>query len=214
MSYEEGAVRIRNQRYRGWFDILTFMLIGMAVFGAFGMLFDKRMAYFIAAGLLGLVPIVLYALLQVWDLRRPAPGRLVTVRMVFEWLVLGMRRKVLGPADGTTAPTLFRGLLGSVYSVDQLNLGEEFAVADGIIRYPPQAVKQIRFTPDPLEDYGGAEAPLQMCEATVAMDFGKQFRLIVTEADATKLRHWAAANGVIVCDCDGYRPRTPEPATG
>ena len=212
MGSKPRGVRIRNQRYGSWLEIVMFMLIGIAVFGVVGAFFDKHMLYFTVAGVFGLVPAIVYWLFVCWDLRRTAPAQPVTARTLFEWWVLGIRRKELGPADGTAALSALRPLVPSVCTVDQLKLGDDLEVAGGILRFPLTAVKRIRFAPDPLEDYGGAESPLEMCQASVEMDSGKEFRLIVTEVDAEKMRQWAATKGIAVCDCDGYRPRPVEPA--
>src|SRR5262245_42871311 len=212
MSSKPSTVRIRNQRFRSWLEVLMFMLIGIAIFGAIGLFFDKHMIYLVAAGVLGLFPVVVYSLFVCWDLRRPGSVHPVSARTMFEWYVLGIRRKELGPADGSAGLTVLRRLVPSVCTVDQLKLGDDLEVAGGILRFPLTAVKQLRFAPDPLEDYGGAEAPLEMCQASVEMDSGKEIRLIVTDVDAEKMRQWAATKGIAVRDCDGCRPRPVEPA--
>jgi hypothetical protein len=159
------------------------------------------------------LPIVAYGLFQIWDLKRPVPTQGVTVRTLFDWWVLGIRRKELGPADGSTGLVLFRPLLSKRYWIHHLVLGDEIEVDNPIIHYPSQAVKEIRFSPDPKEDYIGAEGPIQLCQAAVAMDSGKEFRLIVNEADAEKMRQWAASKGIAVCDRDGYTPRPLQTAS-
>jgi hypothetical protein len=42
---------------------------------------------------------------------------------------------------------------------------------------------------------------------------GREFRLILDQADALRLREWAGTKGIPVCDEDGYVPRPAEPAT-
>jgi hypothetical protein len=71
----------------------------------------------------------------------------------------------------------------------------------------------VKFAPDPKEDYIGAEAPIQLCQATVEMNSGRNFRLIVTEADAERMRQWAFAKGISVSNCDGYCPRPIQTGT-
>ena len=55
--------------------------------------------------------------------------------------------------------------------------------------FPARAVTRVSFAPDPKEDYVGSENPMLLCEATVEMDSGKQFYLILTEPDARRLHH-------------------------
>jgi hypothetical protein len=212
---EPGAVKIRNRRSPLWFEMLAAILVILVFFGIGGGLFigpqfHRIGMYCMVAGLLGMVPITLYGLFQLWDLTRPIPSRPVTARAVFDWLVLGIRRKELGPADGWTALVMFRGLLSKKYLVHHLKLGDEVEVDNPVVRYPAREVTQVRFAPDPKEDYAGSEKPILLCQAIVEMGSGRQFRLIVDEADARRLREWASAKGIAVSDCDGYRPRTEE----
>jgi hypothetical protein len=74
-------------------------------------------------------------------------------------------------------------------------------------------VSRIRFAPDPAEDYAEPRRAVHFCGATIDLNSGKGFRLIVDEADAARLRTWAVTKGIAVCDCDGYSPRTTEPTT-
>jgi hypothetical protein len=148
-----------------------------------------------------------FVLFQIWDLHRPpVPDRTVTARLMFDWLVLGIRRKELGPADGWTALTVLRGLLPSRISVHHLKLGESIDLGHPLLRFPARKVRQVTFAPDPAEDYLESDRRTRLCEASVGMDSGKHFHLILDEADAERLRHWAATRGITVRDCDGYRP--------
>jgi hypothetical protein len=218
MPSDPGPLQIRNQRYPRWFDMIGGMVFALILFGALALFFipqpyDRRMALLILGGLLGLGLLILYGLFQLWDLRRPVTTRLVTARTLFEWLVLGMRRKALGPADGWTALTMLRPSAGSRYSAHHLKLGEGIEVEGDFVvaRFGARAVARLRFAPDPREDYVGCDHPTHFCEATVEMDSGRQFCLVVTEADGQRLRQWGVAKGITVCDCDGYTPRPCEP---
>ena len=212
------TLRIRNQRYPRWGDALGGMLFVLLILGCIALFivprqYDRIPLIVIFGSMLAMVPLFLYGMFQLWDLRRPVTKPSVTVRVLFDWLVLGIRRKELGPADGFTALTPFRGLLSQEYSVHHLELGDEIEVETPMIRFRASSAERVRFAPDPKEDYIGAEAPLQFCEAIVEMDSGKKFKLIVTEADAHRLRHWANSKGIAVCDCDGYSPRPIQPAS-
>jgi hypothetical protein len=216
MPSDAKPLLIRNRRPSRWFEMLTGMLVVVILFGTVGLFFGspgfkRMMAAVILGGMLGLVPICLYGFFQIWDLRRPVPSRPVTARMLFDWLVLGIRRKELGPADGWTALIAIRPLLDSRYLVSHLKLGDEVEVDNPIVRYPARAVARVRFAPDPKEDYAGAEGPMRLCDAIVEVDSGREFHLFVTEADAQRLRQWAVTKGITVCDCDGYCPRPIEP---
>jgi hypothetical protein len=215
MPSDPGRLHIRNQRYPRWFDMLFGMLVALVAFGTVAAFFTpspRLPALIILGGLLGIGLIILYGLFQMWDLRRPVTSNLATARTLFDWLVLGIRRKELGPADGSTALTAIRPLLRSRYVIHHLNLAEDVEVDNLIVRYRTRAVTRVRFAPDPNEDYAGAEHPCQMCQATLEMDSGKSFHLFVNESDALRLRQWAVAKGIAVCDCDGYQPRAVEPA--
>jgi hypothetical protein len=60
------------------------------------------------------------------------------------------------------------------------------------------------------EDY--AESEKQLCEATVVTVTGKQYCLIIDEAEAQRLREWATAKSITTRHCDGYSSRPVEPA--
>src|SRR5262249_53427082 len=106
-----------------------------------------------------------------------------------------------------------RPLLSKRYWIHHLVLSDEIEIDNPVLHYPPKAVKEIRFSPDPKEDYIGAEGPIPLCLATVAIDAGKEFRLIVNDVDAEKMRQWAVGKGIAVCECDGYVPRPHQPAS-
>jgi hypothetical protein len=74
-------------------------------------------------------------------------------------------------------------------------------------------VRRVRFAPDPDEDFNEFEPTRQLCQATVEIHSGRQFQLIVDEADAQRLRQWAVEKGIAVCDSDGYSPRAVETAS-
>lgn len=210
---DPNKLKIRNRRRPRWGDLLGGMLIALAILAEAGLFFVPRQYHracmvVMFGAMFAMVPFVLYGLFQIWDLKRPIPSKPVTVRVLFEWLVLGIRRPELGPADGWTFLTLFRPMLSKRYLVGYLVLGEEVEVDNPIIHYPANTVKQIRFAPDPEEDYIGAEAPIRLCEAIVEMDSGREFRLIVTDDDAQQMRQWAVAKAIGVCDCGGYVPRS------
>jgi hypothetical protein len=209
---DPNRLRIRNRRRSHVFDILGIMLGVLFFLAEVGLFivprqYDRVCLVIMLGSAIASLPIVAYGFLQIWDLKRPVPTQRVTVRTLFDWWVLGIRRKELGPADGSTGVVLFRPLLGKRYWIHHLVLGDEIEVDNPVIHYPPQAVKEIRFSPDPKEDYIGAEGPIPLCQAAVVMDSGKEFRLIVNEADAERMRQWAADKGIVVCDCDGYVPR-------
>jgi hypothetical protein len=209
-------LKIRNRRCSRWGDLIALMLLVIVFFGLAGLFivprrYDRIMLLIMLGGILGMVPLMLYGFFQIWDLRRPVTSRSVTARTLFDWLVLGIRRKELGPADGWTGLVAFRGLLDKEYSVHHLKLGDEVEVDNPIVSFPVRSVVRVKFAPDPKEDYIGAEAPIPMCHAAVEIDSGKKFCLIVTESDAQKLRQWAVEKGIAVLDCDGYCPR-PIPA--
>jgi hypothetical protein len=209
---EPKPLKIRNRRYPRWGEMVALMLLVLIIFGLAGLCivprrYDRIMVLNMFGGMLAMVPLMLYGFFQLWDLKRPVPSRPVTARMLFDWLVVGIRRKELGPADGWTALAAFRGLLDKCYCVHHLKLGDEVEVDNPIVSYPVRAVARVKFAPDPKEDYIGSEAPIQLCEATVEMDSGRNFVLIATEADAQRMRQWAVEKGIAVEDCDGYCPR-------
>jgi hypothetical protein len=210
---------IRNPRYPRWFDIIGGMLIALIAFGTIGAFFiprpyDRLTAAAILGGLVGLGLLVLFGLFQLWDLRRPGSGRPVTARALFQWLVLGIRRKELGPADGWTVLAAFRPAPGSRRLVHHLKVGEGIEVDNSFVvaRFPARAVTRVTFAPDPNEDYAGAERPVHCCETTIETEAGRTFCLIVEEPDARRLRQWAVEKGIAVCDQHGYVPRPVEPA--
>jgi hypothetical protein len=138
----------------------------------------------------------------------------VTARALIERVVLGIRRKGigdLGAAVESIALAMLRPLLPSVHTIAQLKLGENVEVFSAV-RFPAQWVSRVRFAPGPGEDFKESEPPIPLCEATVEIESGRQFRLIVAQADAERLRQWAGGKGIIVVDSDEFRSRTVEPA--
>ncbi|HJZ90570.1 MAG TPA: hypothetical protein VKE40_06825 [Gemmataceae bacterium] len=215
MPSESRPLHIRNQRYPRWVVVaenvlVSGMLVAFLVIESLGLwLFDMRTAmYILLAAFLAVLPIAVYGWLLIWDLSRPGPGRGVTARALYERVFLGIRHPELGAAVEWTVLTALRSLLPSVHTVSELKLGAEIAILT--FRFPPGVVKRVRFSRDPGEDFQEFEPPLQLCEATVEILSGRQFQLTVDEADAQRLREWAVAKGIAVCDCDGYRPRSDE----
>ena len=107
-------------------------------------------------------------------------------------------------------------LLGRLSPVRGLQLGDGIEIETVILvfRFAARTVSRIRFAPDPAEDYAEAERKVQLCQVIVEMDLKRQFRMIVDEVDAQRLRQWAVAKGINVNDCDGYRPPPTELAAG
>jgi hypothetical protein len=193
---DPGELHIRNQRYRPYWEILQAMLIsamGLATIGIFfAGPFDRLAIGFILAAYLGLGAVIGFAFVLRSVARRQFGNRpRGKARSGFDWL---LRR--LGP-------------------VRTLTLGDEIVIETGALdfRFRAGAGSRIRFAPDPAEDYAEAEKAILMCQAVVELDPVKQFRLIVSETDAQRLRHWAVAKGIAVCDSDGYSPRAVETAS-
>ena len=214
---DPSLLHIRNQRHRPWGMVAGLMLFIMLVAELGLMFFAPRQhgllftRLFIATGFATAVwP--LWVLLLVSDLRRDARGcPRETARTVFRWAFHRVRGKVLDPIPGeTVALALFGWLVPSRITVGDLTFGDGVELAERV-HYPAAAVRRIRFAPDPAEDYAEPDRALRFCEATVEMDSGRQFRMIVEEADARRLRQWAAGKNVVVADCDGYQPRPVEP---
>jgi hypothetical protein len=218
MPSDPGPLRIRNQRYPRWIEVAGHVLVGgllvtLLAIEVIGLWFyGLRGMYALLAAFLVVLPITVYGWLQIWDLSRPGPGRGVTVRALYEGLVLGIRRKELGAAVEWTALAMVRPLLPTVHTVSRLKLGEGIEIPPSV-RFPAVAVRRVRFAPDPGEDFKESEPPTQVSEATVEIHSGRQFRLIVTEDDAQRLRQWADARGITVCDGRGDRPPVVEQDT-
>jgi hypothetical protein len=99
--------------------------------------------------------------------------------------------------------------------IARIKLGDDMEANPGSWHYLPERIKEIAFAPDPAEDYHDyATLPVPTCEVRIRHRRRGTFRLIVSEKDAERLRQWAVAKGIAVCDCDGYRPRSPVPAAG
>jgi hypothetical protein len=220
MLSDPGELRIRNQRYPRWITIAENVFVGgmlvsfLAIEIAGLWLFGQRALYFLLAAFLLVLPIAIYGWLLLWDLNRPGPRRDMTMRALFVGAVLGIRQKGfgdLGAAVESIALNLLRPLLPTVHTVSQLKLGEKVEVLSAV-RFPAQWVSRVRFALDPGEDFKESEPPIPLCEATVEIESGRQFLLIVTQADAERLRQWASAKGITVVDSDEYRSRTIEPA--
>jgi hypothetical protein len=214
---ESGELRIRNQRYPRWIEVAGHVLVGgllatLLAIEVIGLWFyGMRGMYALLAALLVILPIAVHGWLQIWDLSRPGPGRGVTARDLFDAVIRGIRRKGLGAAVEWTALSLVRPLLPSVHTVPWLKLGEEIEVLPRF-RFPPGAVRRVRFGPDPGEDFKESETRTPLYEAAVEIHSGRRFRLIVDEADGRRIREWAVAKGIAVCDGAEYYPQPAEPA--
>jgi hypothetical protein len=191
---DPSELRIRNQRYRPYWEILQGMLVASMVLTVIGMFladpFDKFVPRFFLAAYAGLGAVIGFAFVLRSVARRQYGNR---------------------PRRGAG----FDWLLRRLSPVRTLKLGEGIVIETGALdfRFPAAAPSRIRFAPDPAEDYAETEKSILMCQAIVELDAVKQFRLIVTETDAQRLRQWAVEKGIAVCDSDGYHPRAVETAS-
>ena len=194
---EPGELRIRNQRFRPYWEILQGMLVATMLIATIGLFFagpiHKLALYLIVAGYFSLGAFIGFAL----------------------WLGAVARKHYGGHARGESRVP-FNWLLPKLSAVRAVKLGEGIAIETSALdfRFTSRAASRIRFAPDPSEDYADSDQPIHLCEATIEIGVGKQFRLIVSESDAQRLRQWAAAEGIIVNDCDGYQPPATEVAAG
>jgi len=219
MAAETRDVRIRNQRYRPWAEIAGVMLIVLfmaTVFSPFLFAWQNgRLAMrWLFALLVGMAVYCLRLWLLIVDLQdQPLPSRREVARLVFDRLFRGVRRNDLGWLAGVTvARTFFGWLVPRRISVAFLLLGDGVAF-DSRFPVPLRSVRRVRFSPDPAEDYAEWDRPAQYCAAAVELARGREFRLILDQADAQRLRKWAGTKGLPVSDEDGYIPRPAEPAT-
>lgn len=210
-----GEIRIRNRRYRPYVEIAGVGFLTLIVSGVCGLFvapwLEKIMLGCIFAGMLGILAIAAYGWLQVWDLRRSLvsqQGGTVFTELK-QWL-LGIHRRKLYPAGGAMSVIGLGWLLPTRVSILHLKLGDDIEIEPPLARFPAQLVARILFASDPVEDYAESAKPL--CEATIAVAAGKQFHLIIDEADAQRLRQWAATMSIAIRHCDGYSPRSVEPA--
>jgi hypothetical protein len=134
----------------------------------------------------------------------------LTAGALIDGVFLGIRRKELVAAVEWTALTALRSVCPSLYTVFQLKLGEALEVRS--FRFPTGVVKRVRLAPDPGEDFKECEPVRQLRQATVEIHSGRQFQLIIDDAHAQRLRHWAESKGITVCDSIENGPRTTEPA--
>src|SRR5262245_8885350 len=177
MQSHPKPLRIRNQRYPRWVVVaenvfVAGMLVAFLVIEILGLwLFDSRTAIFaLLAAFLAISPITIRGWLLIWDLSRPGPGRGVTARALADRVFRGIRRKELAAEVEWTALTALRSLLPSVHTVAELKLEEEIRYLH--FRYPPGAVKRVRFAPDPDEDFNEFELTRRLCQATVEIQSG------------------------------------------
>ena len=208
---EPGKLTIRNRRYRPWGEIVGVMLLILFVAVLFLPLFFNggygRLAkWSFLAVVLGMAGYCLRTWFLILDLtERPLPGRRETARVGWNWALRGVRPRDPYRFRVAIALALFGWLTPKRISVAWLNLRETVEFDS---RVPLRAgVEQVRFAPDPAEDYVELEQPDHHCEAAVELSTGKEFRLILDEADAGLLRQWAVEKGIPVCDSDGYSPR-------
>jgi hypothetical protein len=214
MPAEPADPRIRNRRYRPWFEVvLTVLFVSFVVatcVSVFLLGSNRKLAgvLFFGGGL-GMTAIGLYSwLLQADMLRGRLPDRRTTVRAVFRRAVLGIRGAELPRDYALTTLAVFGWLFPVRHVVPYLTVGDALGV-EKLARFPPAAIRRVRLAPDPAEDYDGSERPSQLCEVTVEMGSGKQLLLYADAADTDRLREWAAGKGVVVCDEVGQRPPTP-----
>jgi len=217
MQSDAEPLRIVNRRYPRWVVIaenvfVAGMLVAFLVIEILGLwLFDARTTIIgLLVAFLAISPITIRGWLLIWDLSRPGPGRCVTARAILDRAFRGIRRKELAAEIEWTVLTALRSLLPSVHTVQQLKLGEEIGYLH--FRFPPGTVKQIRFAPDPDEDFNEFDPTRRLCQATVEIHSGRKFLLMVDESDAARLRQWAIGKGITVCEADDLRPQTAEPA--
>jgi len=194
---DPGEIHIRNQRYRPYWEVLQGTLVASMALAVVGLFLadplDRLLPRFILASYLGLAAVI-----------------------GFVFVLRSVARRQYGSRPRGKASSGFDWLLQSVTPVRSLKLGDRIVIETGALdfRFPAAMPSRIRFAPDAAEDFADVDRPVPMCQAIVELDAGRQFRLVVTESDAQRLRQWAVANGVAVCDSNGYRPRTVESATG
>jgi hypothetical protein len=143
---------------------------------------------------------------------RPLPGRRETACALWNWMFRGVRPENPYRVRATVALMLFGWLAPRRIPVASLRLGDTVEF-DPRVPVRAAVVSRVRFAPDPAEDYAELDRPVRYCAAAVEFNTGREFRLILDEADAARLRNWAAARGIPVCDADGYRPYPAEPTS-
>jgi hypothetical protein len=166
---DPGVVRIRNQRYQPWPEIVLGMFVAVCVAAMFGLFVIKRLA----------------------------PVDCV----------------IVGATIAGLANFIFRCLLPRLGSIRQIKLGYCVETAPLVWRYPARSVKRIAFAPDPAEDYVERDKPTRLYEATIELESEKPFRMIVDETDAGRLRAWAVAREIAVCDHGQEHSQMAEPAS-
>jgi hypothetical protein len=216
---DSGDVRIRNRRYRPWSEIvgvMWFVLFMAVAFLPFALdrRFDRLAKWALVAVMLGGTGYCLRMWLIVLDLtERPVPGRRETARAVWDWVFRGSRPKDPRRVRVTIALYLFGWVVPTRISVAWLRLGDAVAF-DSRVPVPAGSVRRVRFAPDPNEDYVESDRPVRYCAAAIELNWGREFHLILDQADAGRLREWAAARGIAVCDTDGYQSHIAEPNPG
>jgi hypothetical protein len=197
-------------------SLLACPMFALVLMFVYSPLNTQTTARFVLVGFLAVAAYSGYTWLLILDLQKgPRPSRWATARAVWRWAVFRIRGEELGPVPGVTiALAAFDWLLPRRLSVQHLVLADGIDIEiDPNIRFALAAVRRVRFAPDPAEDYVDSEGPVHYCQAAVELNTGKELCLIVEEGDAGRLRQWAVGKGITVCDCDGYRPVTFEPAS-
>ena len=212
-----GELRIHNQRYRHWAAFAGVMPV-VCFLVASGLQFvDRQFSRLASYGLLGSVVAMVVYCLRAWLIilslqEGPLPAWRETARALWNWLVRGARPLDPRRIAVSVVRTLFGWMVPRRISTDLLQLGDEVWF-DPRFPIPVAAVVQVRFAPDPAEDYAESDRQVHFSAAAVELKSGTEFRLILDEADARRLREWAVTKGIPVADCDGYSPRTAEPTT-
>jgi len=168
---DPGELRIRNQRYRPYWEILQGMLVASMALAVFGLFLTDPF-----------VRVVLRFILAVYVSLAAVFG--------FAFVLRALARRQFGTQPRRRDRSAFDWLLRRLSPVRTLRLGEQIVIETGALdfRFPARPPSRIRFAPDPAEDYAEAEKPVLMCQAIVELDANRQFRLIVTETDAKRLR--------------------------
>jgi len=206
-----GEVQIRNRRYRPWVEIVGVMWLVLLLFLTMfwqGVAGSHRLrAYPLVACLLLGAGYCLRMWMLVLDLtERPLLSRRETARAVWNWLFHRVRPDNPRRVRVRIALTLFGWLAPRRISVAALKLGDTVEF-DSRVPVPVRSVTRVVFTPDPAEDYAESEVPVHLCQAFIELESEKRFELLLDETDAARLRDWALAKGITICDCDGYAPR-------
>jgi hypothetical protein len=91
---------------------------------------------------------------------------------------------------------------------ESLSFGAELRPRPGFPAYPPDRIRQIAFAPDPVEDYVEGRTAVPLCKTRIDFRPHGGLGLILTVADARRLRVWAAARGIEVVETAGVLEST------